>query len=134
MTTSSAATPRSLIAITALLGALAVAAGAIGGHALEDTLTADQLATWDTATRYLMWHVLAALVLGLSGRPALKPPAWVLLVGGVLFAASLYLWLLSGWRPLVMVTPVGGLVMIGGWLLLCWAVCAPQTSKKQTIE
>ncbi len=129
MTTPAVLTSRPLLATTALLGALAVAAGALGGHALEGTLSADQLATWDTATRYLIWHVLAALGLGLSGRPALTRPAWVLLTGGVLFACSLYLWLLSGWRPLVMVTPVGGLVMIGGWLLLCWAVCTSGKTK-----
>lgn len=109
---------RFVIALAALLGAIAVALGAMGGHAMQRVLNVDQLGTWETATRYLAWHVLAALAIGLSGRRTFLVPALVLLLGGVLFAGSLYLWLLTAVRPLVFVTPLGGGVMILGWLWL----------------
>lgn len=106
-----------LIAITALLGAVAVSMGALGGHAMHDLLSDTQMTTWQTATQYLMWHVLAALAVALSTR-APHGAAWLWLLGGGLFAASLYGWLLVAWRPLVWVTPIGGGVMIAGWLWL----------------
>lgn len=112
--------PRKLLVIIALLGASTIAAGALGGHALQHLLSPDQIATWETATRYLIWHVLAALALALSNRPPLLKPAMTLLTGAVLFSASLYLWLLLAWRPLVFITPLGGIVMIIGWLWLAW--------------
>lgn len=109
---------RLIIALAALLGAIAVALGALGGHAMQRALTVDQLSTWETATRYLIWHALAALAIGLSGRRAFLAPALILVLGAVLFAGSLYLWLLTSVRPLVFVTPLGGGVMIAGWLWL----------------
>lgn len=112
--------PRLLLIFTALLGACAVGLGALGGHAMQSVLDASQLATWETATRYLMWHVLAALALLLTNRPALRLPVSVLLVGALLFSASLYLWLITGLRPLVFITPLGGVTLIAGWLLLAW--------------
>ena len=110
----------SLLTLIALLGATAIGAGALGGHALQGILDTGQIATWDTATRYLVWHVLAALALVLSGKPALVVPSGWLLTGALLFSGSLYAWLLLGWRPLVFITPVGGITMITGWLWLAW--------------
>lgn len=117
-----AATPRLLLSLTAILGACSVGLGALGGHAMQSVLDASQLATWETATRYLMWHVLAALALLLANRPALRLPVAVLLAGALLFSASLYLWLLTGLRPLVFITPLGGVTLIAGWLLLAWTL------------
>ncbi len=113
-----------LLTAAALLGALAVGLGALGGHALQQHLQADQLATWDTATRYLMWHVLAALAIALAARTPLLGAGWILLTGAVLFSFSLYGWLLLAFRPLVFVTPLGGVVMIAGWLWLAWKTIA----------
>ncbi|TGG90076.1 DUF423 domain-containing protein [Natronospirillum operosum] len=109
-----------LLAVAACLGALAVSLGALGGHAMQARLSAEQLVTWETATRYLMWHVLAAVAIALAAREPLLSAAWLMLIGGVLFSFSLYGWLLLQFRPLVFVTPVGGLVMIAGWLWLVW--------------
>lgn len=113
---------RFLCALAALFGAIAVALGALGGHAMQARLAPDQLATWDTATRYLMWHALAGLAVGLAQRVRFVLPAMVLLLGALLFSGSLYLWLLTGFKPLVFVTPLGGLVMLAGWLILFWKV------------
>ena len=106
-----------LLMSTALLGATAVGMGALGGHAMQSVLTDSQLQTWETATRYLMWHVLAALALACLQR-APQSVAWLWLLGGSLFAGSLYGWLLLQWRPLVFITPLGGVIMIAGWLWL----------------
>lgn len=113
-----------LLVTSAVLGALAVGLGALGGHAMQNHLQADQLATWETATRYLMWHVLAALAIALTARDPLLGAGWILLAGAVLFSFSLYGWLLLAFRPLVFVTPLGGVVMIVGWLWLAWKTLA----------
>ncbi|MCH8551767.1 MAG: DUF423 domain-containing protein [Natronospirillum sp.] len=112
--------PATLLAVAAVLGALGVSLGALGGHAMQDRLSPEQLVTWDTATRYLMWHVLAAVAIGLSARLPLVSAGWIMLLGAVLFSFSLFGWLLLHFRPLVFITPLGGLVMIAGWLWLAW--------------
>lgn len=106
-----------LLIVTATLGATAVSMGALGGHAMQTLLSDSQINTWETATRYLMWHVLAALVVAVTAKVH-QAPAWLWLLGGTLFAGSLYGWLLLAWRPLVFVTPIGGGIMIAGWLWL----------------
>lgn len=109
---------RFLLIASAAAGALAIGLGALGGHALREVLSIEQLATWETATRYLVWHVLAALALTLAHPHFWRWSAAILLTGGVLFGGSLYLWLLTDLRWLVFITPLGGFTMIGGWLTL----------------
>lgn len=99
------------------LGALAVATGAFGAHGLEDKVTPERLATWETAARY---HLAHALALGLvAAHPATPRVAGVLFTAGIaLFAGSLYLLVLldKGW--LGAITPLGGLCLIAGWVAL----------------
>lgn len=109
---------RTLLMACGLAGLLAVGLGAMGGHALKSILTLDQLATWETATRYLVWHVLAALLLTLAHPRFWLWPASILLAGGLIFGGSLYLWLLTDIRWLTFLTPLGGFTMLGGWLTL----------------
>ena len=122
-----------LLFATACLGACAVGMGAIGGHAMQAFLSDAQLATWETATRYLMWHVLAALVVAYSAS-ASNRIGWLWLLGGALFSGSLYGWLLLGWRPLVFLTPIGGGIMILGWLALCIQALLAWTSRQERIH
>ncbi len=110
----------------AILGALAVIAGAFGAHALKGVLAEDALASFQTAVRYQMWHALALLFLG-GVKQEVKTRNGVALFwcwGTILFSGSIYFLhlgpLLSGtsWRFLGPVTPVGGLLLILGWSLL----------------
>lgn len=119
---------RLLTGAGALLAALAVALGAFGAHALHHQLTSQQLGLWHTATEYLMWHALGVLAIGLAGSPAVRLAGWLLAAGAMLFAASLYAMALGGAHWLAVVTPLGGLTMIAGWLLLAWRAAPARLS------
>jgi uncharacterized membrane protein YgdD (TMEM256/DUF423 family) len=103
-----------IVIAAALSGALAVAAGAFGAHGASG-VAADWLRT---GAQYQMIHAVAALaVLRLEA----KGPAWLFLAGGAIFAVSLYLMALGAPRILGAVTPIGGLLLIAGWLWLAWS-------------
>lgn len=103
-------------------GALTVMAGAFGAHALGDTLAPRLLAAFETGVRYQAWHTLA--ILGVLAWRSSLPRAGQLAVirlwalGTLLFSGSLYALALSGIPLLGMITPLGGLCLIGGWLAL----------------
>ena len=109
-----------LVAAGACLAAVAVALGAFGAHALKDRLDAEALGWWQTAVTYLLPHAVAVLALGLASRPRLALPAWLLGGGAALFAATLFAMALGAPRWLGAITPLGGTMMIAGWLLLAW--------------
>ncbi len=117
---------RPLLLLTAITGALAVAFGAFGAHALRDTLSAAQLATWQTAVSYLFWHVLAALFAARYGETAPSRPALLaaalFLAGSFVFSSTLFAVALGAPRWLGAITPLGGTALIAGWLALGWAV------------
>ena len=105
-----------------MLAALAVVLGAFGAHALEEALTErDQLANWDTAVRYQMWHALALVLFGLLREHRALPRfiGWGFLAGAVLFSGSIYA-LCFRFLPGLMgpATPLGGALMIGAWIAL----------------
>ena len=103
---------------------MAVALGAFGAHRLEGILTPEQLGTWDMASRYLMAHAIAALVAGFAGY---QRHAMGFLLAAALFSGSLYVYLMSGFRPLVFVTPIGGLAMVASWLWLANSIWNKRT-------
>ena len=109
------------ITVAGILGALAVAAGAFGAHGLRDRVGPDQLAAWSTACQYHLLHsaVILALALYAAGEDReIRWPASLFVVGIVLFSGSLYLLVLTPFRWLGPVTPVGGLCLIAGWISL----------------
>ena len=102
-----------LIRLAALSGALAVVAGAFGAHGVSG-----QPAEWlKTGGEYEMIHALAAIVAVQLGN---RIAAILFLGGSALFAATLYAMALGAPHWLGIVTPVGGLGIIAGWLLLAW--------------
>lgn len=118
------------LALAAGYGFLAVALGAFGAHALKARLAPDLLAVWRTAVEYHFWHALALLLLGVLAR--LQPGSAWLNAGGACFAlgilvfsGSLYALALSGVRVLGAITPLGGLLLMGGWLCLLLAALKP---------
>jgi len=103
--------------VAALLCAAAVAAGAFGAHGLRERLDPRALEIWETAARYLMYAGLALLALAAARR--LEPAsAWSLLAGAVVFCGTLFGLALGGPRWLGAITPVGGLLMIAGFVLI----------------
>ncbi len=115
------------IVLGALSAAIAVAAGALGAHFLKDLvkrdlLSSDQLASFETAVRYQMYHSLALVLVGLllerwTGG-LLQAAAIAFGIGIVLFSGGIYGWLYTGFKPLVHIVPIGGLTWIVGWMLL----------------
>ena len=111
-----------------LLGSMlafsAVLFGAFGAHALKETLSAHgSIQTWETAVRYQMWHALALIMLSMIPGPQSIPnmagPCF--LVGSLLFSGSLYGLALDGPKWLGPITPLGGLCLMIGWLLLVYS-------------
>lgn len=109
-----------------IFGLTGVAIGAMGAHALKATLLERGTAVaWETASRYHMYHAVALLGLAALG-PALAPSATSSLrwaarlwcIGIILFSASIYWLALGGPRWLGPITPLGGVALMLGWLLV----------------
>lgn len=108
-----------------IMGATAIALGAFGAHALKPQLALIPEASgwWSTATLYLLVHAVA--VGAIDPKPSSSPSCclkWFWFFGSLIFSSTLYAMSLGAPRWLGMITPVGGLLMILGWLLLAWAV------------
>lgn len=111
--------------IGAISGMTAVALSAFGAHALEGVLSERAMDTFQTAADYQFYHSLALVFVALLGTnypdsTKLKWSAGLFAVGIVLFSGSLYLLSLSGIRWLGMITPLGGVSFIIGWLILAF--------------
>jgi uncharacterized membrane protein YgdD (TMEM256/DUF423 family) len=111
------------IQFVSLSGALAVALGAFAAHGLEASLSAKYLATFRTAVLYQFLHTLALMGLiclpdGLVNSRLQTNVAQSFALGILLFSGSLYLLVATGISALGMITPLGGLAFIAGWLTL----------------
>lgn len=108
------------IGIAAINMAIAVALGAFGAHGLKNIVSAQQLEWWHTATLYLFIHALGLLLVGLliRLRYATQTTAWLLQIGIIIFAGSLYAMTLGAPLWFGAITPIGGVLMIVGWLWL----------------
>jgi len=113
------------IAVASAMGLLAVAAGALGAHALKGRLEPDDFATFEVAVRYQMYHALALLAVAwvASTRPskAASAAGYCMLLGVVCFSGSLYGLIFLKWRWLGPITPFGGVLLMTGWFLLAVA-------------
>ena len=120
------------ISIAAFLGALTVALGAFGAHALKAVLSPAALVTYETAVRYQMYHVLALMITGILFQKATLPKqqkqltrAGLFFIDGiVLFSGSLYFIVakpflgIEGLPWVGIITPMGGLLWMVAWVLL----------------
>lgn len=113
---------RNLI-ITAILGILAVILGAFGAHTLKQKLGIDALQSFETGVRYQMYHVIILLfVNSYSGLSSTTKNwiSWLFFVAIFFFSGSIYAITVGGIDPKYIwyITPLGGLLFIGGWFLL----------------
>lgn len=117
---------RLFLMLGAISGAISVAAGAFGAHALRDKVEPRMLEVFETAARYQMYHALALLAVGLlipRWPGSLTTSAgWLFVAGTVCFSGSLYAMALTGTRAVVLVTPLGGVLFIAGWACLALAL------------
>ncbi|MFS0750252.1 DUF423 domain-containing protein [Oceanobacillus sp. 1P07AA] len=109
--------------IGAVLGFLAVALGAFGAHGLEGKLSEKAMNNWGKAVDYQMFHTIAIIAVALllakfEGSGLLTTSGWMFLVGIILFSGSLYVYSFTSITTFAMITPIGGLAFLIGWVLL----------------
>jgi uncharacterized membrane protein YgdD (TMEM256/DUF423 family) len=117
-----------LLMLGALMGFVSVCAGAFGAHALKERLSTDMLAAFEVGARYQMYHAFAifAAVWISTLIPGKLPSSagWLFFSGSLIFSGSLYLLAMTGLRFLGAITPIGGLILLSGWLCLAIATLA----------
>lgn len=119
-----------VLAFGALYGGLAVIFGAFGAHALKKRMSEDLLKSFETGVKYQMYHAIVLLILPqlLTFESVLEQSiGWCFIVGIVLFSFSIYglcLTSMSGnkWTFLGPITPLGGLLLVSGWMALLFSV------------
>ena len=113
---------KTYIIIGALLSAIGVIIGAFGSHSLKTKLNPEQLVIYDIATRYLMYHSIGIISLGILAYnvpdSVVEIPIIIMLIGIILFSGSLYLISIKGYTKLGIITPFGGTAFIVSWILL----------------
>lgn len=116
-------TKQIIIATGAIFGILSVIFGAFGAHALKKTLSSEQLHSFEVGVKYQMYYALLLVVLGFNFNTITQPTYWCFTLGIILFSFSIYGLVLSDskgkkLRFLGPITPIGGLLLVIGWLLL----------------
>lgn len=111
----------------ALLGGIGVALGAFGAHALKTMLTSTgRLETFELAVRYEFYHALALLATGVLQHfihtVFIRFASRFFLLGTLLFSGSLYLLCFTNNTLFAMITPVGGVLLILGWIFLALSI------------
>lgn len=122
---------RTAMIFGAIFSALAVILGAFGAHALKAVLDATQLATFETGVKYQFYHSFALLATGIAYQflpaAALKRAAVCFIIGILMFSGSLYVITILkfngdvGLRGLGIITPIGGVFFIVGWIFFLLA-------------
>lgn len=112
------------LVLASVFGLLAVALGAFGAHSLEKILDPSLLKRYHTGVEYQFYHSLALLGVGLwfkiEPSKRIGYAGLMFTLGIILFSGSLYLYALSGIKTFGMITPVGGMAFIAGWILLLY--------------
>lgn len=114
---------KSIIAWGAVFGALGVMTGAFGAHALKSILVqTSRVETYETAVKYMFYHSLVLLCLGMIAKSVDSEwwtwSAWMFVFGIIIFSGSLFLLILLRQNWLGAITPLGGLLLIGGWIAM----------------
>ncbi len=119
-------TTNNFIKISIFFALTAVIFGALGAHYLKDLITSSQLTSFKTGVKYQFFHALAILLISLNKdkfNTHVKKSLFFLFIGTLFFSFSIYLLalkdlLLISFQYLVLITPIGGLLLIIGWFLL----------------
>ena len=108
-------TTRTVPALAALSALIAVAAGAFATHGLADARAKDLL---HIGGQYELTHALAVFACLVVARRGSGVAAGCVLVGSVLFSWSLSALAFGAPRLVGVITPIGGLIMMAGWVVL----------------
>jgi uncharacterized membrane protein YgdD (TMEM256/DUF423 family) len=121
---------RKITATAVVIGMTAIILGAFGAHALKKHLTVEELVTFETGVKYQMYHALFLLFLGITTLVTEKSKKTIfqlVIFGVIFFSGSIYLLAtktITGidFKPLGILTPIGGALLILGWAVLLWHV------------
>lgn len=135
---------RTFLTVGAVMAALAVALGAFGAHGLRKVVPPEVVSTFETAVRYHFYHSVAMMIAGIAyGRFRnrwARISGWSFFAGIILFSGSLYTMTFmkssgsAGVGGIGIVTPVGGLFFIVGWLALAIAFNARQDALLKSVD
>ncbi|HLI11506.1 MAG TPA: DUF423 domain-containing protein [Alphaproteobacteria bacterium] len=113
---------RATLAFAGLSGLAAIGLGAWSAHGARQVLSPQALEWVHTGVQYQAWHSIALLGVGIlmAVRPGrfLTPAAAAFALGILLFSGSLYGLAFTGLRAFAYATPIGGIAMLAGWLLI----------------
>jgi uncharacterized membrane protein YgdD (TMEM256/DUF423 family) len=134
---------KTFLSFGCIMGGLAVVLGAFGAHALKTKLNSGDLQIFETGVRYQMYHALSLLAIGMliekfPFQSALPFAGYCFIAGTILFSGSLYLLAsrvalgIENWRWLGPITPLGGMLLLGGWICLLMSVSSCKAQKNQT--
>lgn len=115
-----------ILTLGALMAATGVGAGAFGAHGLRERLTPPDMAIFETAVKYWMYHAiglcLVAMVMSRIENAYIKTSAIAMILGALVFSGTLVALVLTGHRTLGAVTPIGGVLLILSWIFLAVGV------------
>lgn len=121
---------KKITGVAVVLGMTAIILGAFGAHALKKQLTVEELVTFETGVKYQMYYALFLLFLGMTTLVTEKSKKTIfqlVILGVIFFSGSIYLLAtktITGidFKPLGIITPIGGTLLILGWLVLLWNI------------
>ncbi|MDC3416815.1 DUF423 domain-containing protein [Aquibacillus salsiterrae] len=112
--------------VAVINGFLAVALGAFGAHGLDGKIPEKALKAWEKAVNYQMFHTVALFIIGLLltkyQGTNFATAGWFFLAGIILFSGSLYIYAPTGIKTFAMITPLGGVAFLIGWVVLGYAI------------
>jgi len=122
---------RKYFAIGAIGAALAIALGAFGAHGLKDIVEERMLANFETGVRYHMYSALGIMLIALASKlvasdKKMSLGALLVTIGTCIFSGSLYVMALTGLTILGAITPIGGVLMIVGWVIVVVSILKTQ--------
>ena len=114
---------KQFIIIGSAMAAIGVMIGAFGAHALKEMLTAsNRLDTFETGVKYHFYHSIGLILIGIIAnqfpQKDFNIAGYLMLAGVFIFSGSLYILCLTNIKWLGAITPVGGLLMILGWIFI----------------
>ncbi len=115
-----------ILVTAAILGCLSIVLGAFAAHGLKTLISLELISTFETGVRYQIYHALLLLFIGGTNtitKPAKKTIFYTILIGLIFFSGSIYGLAtneLTGFdfKTIAWITPIGGLCLIIGWILL----------------
>lgn len=108
------------VSIGAISAAIAVVCGAFGAHGLRDRVSPEDLAIWQTGVLYHLIHAPVLVLYGFVVREGRRVGGWCFFLGTLIFSGTLYAMTLGGPRWLGAITPIGGVLLIAGWIAFAW--------------